>query len=165
MTTTDPEIVVRGEQPYVAVKGVVTMRTFGAIADRLPGVFGWLDTRGVQPAGAPFFRYNLIDMARELEVEAGVPVATAVDGDDRVLAGVLPGGRYATVIHVGRPDQLVEVTAALRAWANRQGLEWDMSGTDRGERWGCRLEILRTNPAEEPDMDKWETQLMFRLAG
>jgi hypothetical protein len=30
--------------------------------------------------------------------------------------------------------------------------------------WGCRLEILMTNPAEEPDMHKWETVLCFRLA-
>jgi hypothetical protein len=32
------------------------------------------------------------------------------------------------------------------------------------ERWGSRLEFYLTDPAEEPDMSKWETQLAFRLA-
>jgi hypothetical protein len=30
--------------------------------------------------------------------------------------------------------------------------------------WACRLEMLRTDPAEEPDMHKWETVLLFKLA-
>ena len=44
------------------------------------------------------------------------------------------------------------------------GLRWDATETDRGTRWGCRLELLHTDPAEEPDMNKWETTLAFRLA-
>jgi hypothetical protein len=28
----------------------------------------------------------------------------------------------------------------------------------------CRLEIYLTDPGKQPDMDKWETQLAFRLA-
>lgn len=40
-----------------------------------------------------------------------------------------------------------------------------MSPSDSGERWGCRLEIYLTDPNEEPDMSKWATQLMFKLAG
>ena len=36
-------------------------------------------------------------------------------------------------------------------------------GSD-GEVWGCRLEMLLTNPAEQPDMNLWETDLVFRLA-
>src|SRR5262245_41741099 len=70
-----PIIVERAEQPYVGIRGLVTMPTIGAIADRIPEVFAWLGARGIEPAGAPFLKYNLIDMARELEIEAGVPVA------------------------------------------------------------------------------------------
>jgi hypothetical protein len=28
----------------------------------------------------------------------------------------------------------------------------------------CRLELYKTDPAVEPDMNKWETELAFRLA-
>jgi hypothetical protein len=39
-----------------------------------------------------------------------------------------------------------------------------MTDTENGQEWGCRLEIYKTNPSEEPDMGKWETELAFRLA-
>ncbi len=149
-----PEIVTRAEQPYAAIKARVPMSELGAFAARTGEVFAWLGARGVALAGAPFFKYNAIDMVRELEVEAGVPVAAAVDGDADVLSGVLPAGRYATVIHVGHPDKLVEATKALLDWAAGQGLKWDVSAGDNGEeRWGCRLEFYLTDPSEEPDMN------------
>jgi DNA-binding transcriptional MerR regulator len=59
---------------------------------------------------------------------------------------------------------LQQVTEALLEWASGQGLAWDMSPGEDGERWGGRVEFYRTNPAEEPDMNKWVTQLAFRLA-
>ena len=159
-----PEIVTRAEQPYAAIGARVRMAELGGLGARIGEVFGWLGARGLGPAGAPFFKYNLIDMERELEVEAGVPVAAAVDGDDQVISGVLPAGRYATLTHVGHPSELLGVTGALLDWAATQGLRWDMSPADGGERWGCRLEIYLTDPSQEPDMSKWETQLAFRLA-
>ena len=162
--STELEIVDRPAQPYVAVRRTVTMQTFPEIADRLPGLFGWLAERGVAPVGPPFFRYLVIDMERELDVEAGVPVAAPVDGDGEVLAGELPAGRYATTTHVGHPDELIAVTGAFQDEAAAQGLTFDTTETERGTRWGCRLELLLTNPAEQPDLNKWETTLAYRLA-
>lgn len=161
---TPPAIVERAEQPYVSIAKTVTMQTIAEIADRIPEIFGWLGAQGVEPAGAPFFRYNVIDMERELQMEAGFPVSVALEGEGDIQAGVLPAGRYATVTHVGHPGGLIGVTAGLLSWANEQGLRWDMAESDRGERWGCRLEFYKTNPAVEPDMNKWETELAFRLA-
>ncbi len=159
-----PEIVTRAEQPYVAIRGRVSMAEIGAFAVRTPEVFAWLGAHGLPPAGPPFMRYNVIDMARELEIDNGVPVAAPVEGDAEVIAGVLPAGRYATLIHVGHPSELMAATKALLDWAAAQGLSWDMSPSADGERWGSRLEIYLTDPSEEPDMSKWVTQLAFRLA-
>ena len=159
-----PEIETRTEQPYVALRARVTMDGIAAFAVRTGEVFGWLPARGLTPAGPPFLKFNVIDMARELEIENGVPVAAPVNGDDLVVAGVLPAGRYATVTHTGHPSELVEVTGALLDWGAEQGLTWDMSPSQDGDRWGARLEFYLTDPAEEPDMGKWQTQLAFRLA-
>jgi effector-binding domain-containing protein len=104
-------------------------------------------------------------MDRSLEVEVGVPVAAAVDGDDQVLAGVLPPGQYASVRYTGHPDGLFDATASLLKWAEERNLAWDVRPAPEGERWGARLEIYETDPAVEPDMAKWTTQLAFRLAG
>jgi effector-binding domain-containing protein len=141
------------------------MADLGTLGARFGEVFAWLGARGLEPAGAPFWRYNVIDMARKLEVDVAVPVAAAVDGDDHVVSGVLPAGRYATLTHVGHPSELAGVTKTLLDWAAGEGLTWDMSLGEDGERWGARLEIYLTDPSEEPDMSKWVTELAFRLAG
>ena len=159
-----PEIVTRSAQPYVAIRTRLTMAEPRPRPPLGSEVFAWLGGHGRRPAGAPFFKYNVIDMARELEVEAGVPVAAAVDGDDQVVSGVLPAGRYATLTHVGHPSELMAATKALLDWAAEQGLTWDMTPGESGDQWGCRLEISLTDPSQEPDMSKWVTQLAFRLA-
>jgi effector-binding domain-containing protein len=165
MTNAEPDIKVLPEQPYVAIAASVTMETLGAVVPPLNGeVFGWLAARGITPSGPPFWKYNVIDMSQDMEVEAGCPVAAAVPGDGRVLAGVLPAGRYATVRHVGHPQTLVAANEGLRDWAAAKRLKWDMSPSPAGERWGCRLEIYLSDPAREPDMANWVTELAFRLA-
>lgn len=164
----EPTVVVRPEQPYVAIAGRVTMQTFGVVADRIPELFGWLAARQIAPVGAPFLRYNVIDMEREFEIEAGVPVAEVVKvADDEpgdLFAAVLPAGRYAAVRHVGHPDELVEVNRRLLDWAEHRGLRWDVSDTERGQRWGCRTETYETDPRVEADPHNWTIALAFRLA-
>jgi hypothetical protein len=85
MNITEPAVAEQAPQPYVSIPRTVTMATIAAAADEIPGLFGWLAARGVAPSGPPFLRYNVIDMERELQIEAGVP------------AGGLPGqsGRAA----------------------------------------------------------------------
>jgi effector-binding domain-containing protein len=160
-----PIVAERPAQPYVAIRAQATMPTMAGILVPLgPQVYAWLGERNIPPAGPPFWKYNVIDMERLLEVEVGVPIAAPADGDERVLAGVLPAGRYATLRHTGHPDELLGVTASLHEWAGREGLTWDVTETPDGERWAARLEIYETDPAVEPDMTKWTTQLAFRLA-
>jgi effector-binding domain-containing protein len=159
-----PEIVTRAEQPYVAIRGQVSMAEIGAFAVRTPEVFAWLGAHGLAPAGPPFLKYNVIDMARQLEIDNGVPVAAPADGDGEVISGTIPAGRYATLTYVGHPSELVGATKTLLDWAAAQNLTWDMSPGSDGERWGSRVEFYLTDPREEPDMSKWVTQLAFRLA-
>jgi hypothetical protein len=82
-----PKIVDRAEQRYVAIKSRITMEEIGPTAQNLMPEL--------------FLKYNVIDMKRKLEIEFGVPTASPVSGDERVLAGVLPSGRYATLIYRG----------------------------------------------------------------
>lgn len=78
-------------------------------------------------------------------------------------APCLPG-RFAVMTHTGAPPTLVAATSALLDWAQQRGLAFDVSQTDAGEKWGCRLESYLTNPAEQPDTSQWQTELAFRLA-
>ncbi|NUR87018.1 MAG: GyrI-like domain-containing protein [Nonomuraea sp.] len=160
-----PQIVELPERPYIGVRETITMTTFGLVGDRIGEMIGWLAERGHAPAGAPFFRYLSIDMPEDrLVVEAGVPVAEPVAGGGDFHAGTLPAGRYVTASHHGHPDQLAGVIESLLKWAAEQGLTWDMTEKDGTEHWGCRLELYQTDPRVEPDMNKWDTELQFRLA-
>src|SRR5262249_59166819 len=107
---------------------------------------------------------NLIDMARQLEIEFGVPTNKPVAGDERVHPAILPAGRYASLVHWGPYEQLYDANAALIGWAKERGVKWDVAATPEGDRFGCRLEIYRTDPREEPDPAKWETEVAIRVA-
>lgn len=161
----NPAIERREATPYVGIQREVTMAEVGAVLTPLTSqVFDWLGSRGLSPAGPPFWKYDVIDMASTLVVEVGVPLTAPVDGDDVVRAGILPAGRYATVLHTGHPAGLIDTTRELLDWATEQDLRWDVVGAQDGEHWGARLEEYLTNPADEPDLDQWRTRLAFRLA-
>jgi hypothetical protein len=93
----------------------------------------------------------VIDMERELLVEVGVPVASAVQDDGNVRGGTLPAGRFVVMTHTGAPQTLSDATSVLLDWAEARGLAWDVMQTEADEKWGCRLESYLTNPAEQPD--------------
>jgi hypothetical protein len=111
----------------------------------------WLRSRGVPPAGQPSYMYNVIDMDRQLEVEAAFPVAAPVGGEGPVLTAFLPAGQYATLWRAGYPDGLVGATGTLLGWAAQQSLAWDVPSAPDGEAAGLPPGDLsrRTRPGHE----------------
>ena len=163
---TGPKLEDRAEQPYVAIRTQVTMQDWGTAIPQLLGeVQAWLEKRGAAPAGAPFIRYRVINMAAKLDIELGFPVASAASGDARVSAGVLPAGRYASLVYTGDYAGLVGANAALLDWGAEKGLVWDSWAADNGDAFGARFESYLTDPGTEPDPAKWETEVAIRLAG
>jgi effector-binding domain-containing protein len=164
----EPEVIQRSAQPYVSITNSVRMDQLSKLLPPQIGeIFGWLAARGVDPAGPPLWKYNVIDMAGESEIEVGVPTAEQVSGDSRFQSSVLPAGRYAFVQHVGRPDLLEDATRALLEWAEERGLSWDIvpsAASAAGVRWVARVEEYLTDPVEQPDMKQWQTNLIFKLA-
>lgn len=154
-----PQIGHRAAQPYAAIPVNVTMESLARAVDRgFPELFGWLAEHALEPAGAPFIRYLKVDMGAELEIELGVPVAAEPAGDERVRAGVLPAGRYITLVHVGPYDGLVQANATLQQWAQERGFSWEMEDESR---WRGRVEHYLTDPAQHPDPSGWETELAY----
>lgn len=159
-----PKVEQRAEQPYMAIRTQATMQSLDTVIPQgIEEVFAWLGKQGVAPAGAPFIRYLVIDMEAQLEIEVGVPVANTLAGDGRILAGVLPAGRYASLIYTGI-DNGIQANWALLKWGAEQGLVWDTWKAENGDGWGARFESFLTNPDEEPDRAKWETEVAIRLA-
>jgi effector-binding domain-containing protein len=161
----EPQLAHRAEQPYLGIRTTVGMAELATEVPPLVGeLFGWLGQRGITPAGAPFWRYAEFQPGDLVELDVGVPVADPAPGDERVHPGVLPAGRYATSIHVGHPTELGAATAALLDWGKRTGLAWDVTEDATSSRWAARLEIYLTDPAVEPDLSQWRTELAIKLA-
>ncbi|MFF7333489.1 GyrI-like domain-containing protein [Streptomyces sp. NPDC008150] len=154
----------RVEQPYVGIRTSATLESFAAFERRLAELLAWMRAEGVEPAGPPFCRYHVIDMFRELQVEAGVPVAARVDTAGDVRVDVLPAGRYVTYTHVGPPDTHIDVIAAIFDWASAKDLKWDMTPSPEGEVWGCRLASTLSQPSKQLPDAGLTTEFAFRLA-
>ncbi len=160
-----PSVVDRAAQPYAAIRRRVTMSEMGQVLPPLTDrVFGWLAAQGADPVGPPFWRYRVIDMAATLEIEVGVGTTGVLSPDREVLTGELPAGRYVSLRHTGHPDSLIRVTGELLDWAEAEGLDFDQHPSPDGDVWGCRLEFYLSDPAVEPDLNDWVTELAFRLA-
>jgi effector-binding domain-containing protein len=160
----EPKQEERDQQPYVAVRTDVTMDTLeSTLPPLIDEVSAWLGQKGIEPTGPPFFRYLVIDMASELTVDTGWPVDADVPEDERFRSDAFPAGRYVTTVHTGPFDQLEQATAELLAWADDNDIVWDVRSGTKGDEWASRTEFYLTNPDEEPDSAKWETELAFKL--
>jgi hypothetical protein len=93
-----------------------------------------------------------------------VPTKDLEQPDGGLVADVLPAGRYVSVTHVGHPDEHVDVTTGSLAWAQARGLAWDQHPSDTGDVWGGRLEVQHVGPLQGAELDKCESELLFRLA-
>jgi GyrI-like small molecule binding protein len=119
---TEPQIQERDALPYLAIRCQVTDGVPAVVDRSFPQLFAWLGQHGVDPAGPPFIRYREVDHAGEpLEIEVAAPVANGTpQGDDApVRPGVLPAGRYVTLLHAGpyRSDDVPDLGDAQAALA------------------------------------------------
>jgi effector-binding domain-containing protein len=164
MKITEPKLEDRKAQRYVGIRTQATMQEMGTgLIPRLhQEVFVWLKKQGVTP-GAPFLRYHVINMESKLDIEMGWPVASALEGDGRSIAGVLPAGRYAALVYTGLKNGM-KANKALLDWGAQKGLVWDRWEAENGDAFGARLESYLTDPADEPDPAKWEIEVAIRLA-
>lgn len=138
-------------------KPALSVRTHAAVQD-LPTLFGkvygeimqYLGELGEQPAGIPYAAYYNMDM-QNLDVELGFPVARKLAGRGEIQASEFPGGKLASVMHVGPYDQMVPTYDALTQWVKSQGLETT----------GVAYELYYTGPDTPPQ--GMRTEIIFPL--
>jgi AraC family transcriptional regulator len=107
--------------------------------------------QGVEKDGALYARYH--SFGDSVDLEAGVPVKTAIQPDGDVRPGELPSGPAAIAVHAGPYETLAETYQAIETW---------LSGTGRAAS-GPPWEIYLTDPSVEPEPAKWLTEVIFPL--
>lgn len=165
MKTTQPELQDRSEQPYAGIRTRVSAEEMGSgiIPRLIDEVFTWLQAQQIAPAGPPFMRYYVIDMAARMDIEIGWPVAAPVASEGRVAAGVLPAGRYASLVYTGVQNG-VAGNKALIDWAAENGIHWDRWDDPNGDAFRARVETFLTGPDDDPDPGNWDTEVAIKLA-
>lgn len=139
----------REPQNYMAINSKVQR---GEIPDILPPlipeVLDWMKNNQIEPAGPPFFRYLKME-GNLLEVEVGIPVASAFAGNDRIKPGIIPGGRYAVATYFGHYKNLYQAHTTLESWGKDAGLKLK----------GPRTEFYPNDPKTETDPENWQTDI------
>ena len=167
MSDSQPVLEFREAQPCLSIPISVTVAEWGQALACIPEIGAWLGAHGIDPAGPLFFRYAVIGNMKDepFDLEIGFPVASVVEGDDRVRAGEIPAGIYVTSIHSGHPDGLVGTCAALLAWGEREGVRFASHPRDGREAWTGRYEFYLSDPDDVPDMNDWQTEVAFLTHG
>lgn len=164
MKITEPKIDDRPEQPYMGIRTEVPPSAFPTIIPQyIDELFGWLETQGAKPVGPPLMRYHVINMEGNMDVELGIPVAHALPGEGHIAAGVLPAGRYASLVYTGVMNGIAG-NGALIDWAESNGITWDSWDDPNGDAFGSRVEYFLTGPADDPDPANWDTEVAIRVA-
>jgi effector-binding domain-containing protein len=158
----EPKIDDRPEKVYMGIRTQTPMKGMFQVVDVLrKELFAWQKEQGVQASGPHFLRYHVIDMAGEMDIELGFIVADTVPGNDRIRPGVLPAGRYASLIY---SRYALAGNKRLIEWAKDNGIQWDRWDEDKGDAFRCRCEFYLTDPKVEHRKSKWQVELAIKMA-
>jgi len=157
----EPKIEERKEQPYMGIRTQTPMAGMSKVVTKLfKEMNAWSRNHNLKAVGAPFLRFHVVDMEGEMDIEAGIPVETPVKEDRWVTAGVLPAGRYASLIYTGSG---YTGNKTLIDWARTKGIAWDRWNDPKGDAFCSRYESYLTDPKIEPHKTKWQIEVAIKL--
>ena len=165
---TQPKLEDRKEQPYVGIRSQVAMQEMPRVIPQYIGeVAAWLEQQNVKPDGPPLVRYHVCpdvaNPAAVLDIAIGWPVATTLGGNGHIIAGVLPAGRYASLVYTGVQNG-IKGNGALVEWGANQGIEWDRWDDTLGDAFSGRVEYMLDGPVDDPDPANWKTEVAIKVA-
>ena len=111
------------EQPTLIMKATIPVEKMPEFFGKaFGGVMNYLAGLGLMPAGMPFGAYFNMDISA-MEVEAGFPVPTKIEGKNEIISGAIPAGTFISTIFEGSYNDLKTAYDALAEYARQNGLE------------------------------------------
>lgn len=157
-----PKIDERADQPYMGIRTQTPMSGMSKVVTRMfKEMNAWARKQVLEPVKPPFLRFHVIDMEGDMDIEVGFPVVKPLKDDGDVRAGVIPAGRYASLIYTGSG---YSGNKALIEWAKSNGIAWDRWDDANGDAFCSRYESYLTDPKTEPRKTKWEIEVAIKLA-
>jgi effector-binding domain-containing protein len=160
-TATEPKIEYQAEKHYLGIRKELPFSgMFSHIDGMKKELNRWFKENGIQATASPLLRYHCIDMKGMMDMEYAIPVASPLEGTETIKAGILPAGRYVSLIYTGGGYQgnktLVEYNNAHKLPIDR----WD---SEKGDNFAGRYEQYLTDPKVEHRKTKWEILVAMKL--
>jgi effector-binding domain-containing protein len=134
-----PRILSKPASHYLGIRDINPFRGRSAIRDKLMNeLHTWLDRRSVPDIGPVFCRPH-----GPTDVEVGVLTQEPLEDDDRVRAGVLPAGRYASLTYVNHARRAYRT---LLDWVRDNDITLDGWMEPAGDHFACRYEAYSPIP-------------------
>jgi effector-binding domain-containing protein len=160
-TATEPKIEYQPEKIYMGVRIQTPFSgMFKEIEKIRKELESWFREQGLEASEPPFLRYHCIDMKGEMDMEYGIPVSEAPAGEGRIQAGVIPAGRYVSIIYSGGGYQ---GNKTLVEWIRKNDIPVDRWDSEKGDSFAARYEQYLTDPKVEHRKTKWQILLAFKL--
>ena len=136
---------------------VLSIRTRSAVQDlpRVIGevygkIFSYMQDLGVNPTDAPFVGYFNMDMDN-LDIEIGVPIDKDLPEKDNMKISEIPGGKYASTLHIGPYNEIKLAYKAISDWIEK----------NHKNNYYC-YELYLNDPADTPEAEL-QTQIIFAI--
>lgn len=145
-------------QPVLRIQSrVAPQRLDEFLMEAFTRLFPFLASLGEHPAGPPFIVYYDSVAQGGIDVEVCIPTLTVLPvppDDDDIVPAELPGGDFATTVHVGPSDNIGEAYRALVLWLTDNG--YRLTGP-------CReVHIASFDTGDEPPEDV--TEILFPVS-
>lgn len=144
------------KQPVLAIRRRTSPQQLGDTLRHIYAAIGaYLNKHDVDDAGPPFTRYHDSGGGSgEVDVECGLFVKEALDGEGDIYCGELPGGLAAVALHRGDYQGLSAAHEAVTNWIERNGKK------PEGGSW----EVYLNDPAQVKDQKDWKTEVCCVMA-
>lgn len=156
------KIVEKRDRPYAGIRLQTPFPGMFAVAtEALKELRGWSKASGLQEEGPYFLRYYHCDMNAIMDIEAGFLTASAPPDHPHIKPGLLPGGKFASLIYRGNG---LRGNQALMQWRRDTGTAFEAIDPTLSESYVCRYEAYLTDYRVEPRKLLWDVELSIRIA-
>jgi effector-binding domain-containing protein len=114
-------------------------------------LFGFLGANSIAPAGPPFAVYYSYNPAGNTVFEAGVPVSTAVTGNEKIVYKEFPAMKVVTTLYKGPYNAMEPTYGELNKYMSAKGIETN----------GTSWEVYLTDPSQLTDPKDNQTLIYF----
>jgi AraC family transcriptional regulator len=148
------DIEVKDVEPQwvLSIRQDTTPAGMGAAFQQLvPVIEAYCEKHGIARAGPLIGLYH--DYREDhVDMEIAVSVSGPAEGEGRIEAKELPGGRAAVAMHEGPYETISQVHEALDAFVHERG--------GHGE---TPREVYHVRPGDDPDPANWRTEVVYPL--